>query len=68
MWQPQADGKYDIRAIAIIDGKEETSDSVSVTVKVPEQNTLSYLVIIIVVVAIVAVVLYFLKVRKRYVR
>lgn len=54
-WRPQEGGEYEIRATAIIDGKEETSYSLFITVNVPEQPTWSYLVIIIVLIIILAI-------------
>lgn len=64
IWQPQEGGEYEIRTTAIIKGKEETSKSLFVTVKVPKQPTWTYIVIIIILIIILviaAIVMY----RKR---
>ena len=61
VWQPQEAGKYEIRATAIIEGTEETSSSVLVSVQAPEQPTWVYIIIIIVIiitVVVAAIVMY----------
>jgi len=68
MWQPQDGGEYEIRATAIIEGTEETSSSVFVTVEAPEQPeqpTWPYVIIVIIIIVIAAVIATTVVYRKR---
>lgn len=65
MWQPQESGEYNISATAIIEGKNETSHSVLVTVKAPERPTWTYIATIIVLIATIIVVVAIVIYRKR---
>lgn len=61
LWRLRESGKYEVKATAIIEGIEETSSSVHVTVETPEQTIWKYitiLLIVIVMVVVVAVVMY----------
>jgi len=67
IWQPQEDGKYNIKTTAIIDGKEEASSSVLVTVNVPKQPIWLYIAIIIglaITIIVVAIVIYRKKLKS----
>lgn len=67
-WRPEEGGKHEIRAIAVIEDKEETSQSAYVTVKTPEQptwvNTTTIAIAVIVVVIITSIMIYRKKIRK----
>ena len=60
VWQPQEAGKYEIKTNAVIEGTEETSSSVLVSVQAPEQPTWVYIIILIVIIitVVAAIVMY----------
>jgi len=67
VWRPQSCGRYEIRAEAPILGAEETSSTVFVTVKSPDQLLLVY-ISILVTVTVVLVITFFTfhkRVKKR---
>ena len=55
MWQPQVEGKYEIKATAFIGAVQDTSPTISVTVKAKEQLPWSYILLAGVIITAVVV-------------
>lgn len=65
IWQPQEEGEYEIRATAIIEGSEEISSSVFVTVEAPEPEQPTWIYIVIIIVIAIVVIATVLAYRKK---
>lgn len=62
-WRPQNCGKYEIRADALILGAEETSSTVFVTVKSPDQLMWVYISILVTVTAVMVIIVFIFRKR-----
>ena len=64
MWQPQESGEYEFKAAAVVQGSDETSSVVLVSVEPLEPSVLIYVAFALVVFVIVALMFAYRKKRK----
>ena len=64
MWQPQESGEYEFKAAAVVQGSDETSSVVLVSVEPLEPSVLIYVAFALVVFVIVALMFVYRKKRK----
>jgi hypothetical protein len=56
-WKPEMSGNYSVRSSAVVEGSEETSSTISVSVKEPGQPLLLYMGILAIIIAVALAVL-----------